>query len=433
MNKSFQFKFKFLKGKKFYKLRMKQNSKQFILQYPGQPIFMFEDDLMIVDEKQYQLSSMLINFDQNTLKIYDLNVCFHIQGDWYVLDSLFEILKKLCFQSHIKKYYDIIKMIGQGSFGKVYQGIHKIKLKMYAIKELQKKASQSKQVLQLEIDILRRLNHETCIHIHEQYLEDKYIYLVLDYISGGDLIDFLDQQPQLVDENTVRDIMSTLFEALEYIHSKGIVHRDLKPENILMRNKCCLDLVISDFGLADLCTNGFLTQRCGTLGFMAPELLRGKPYDYKVDVFSLGVILFGIFVGEYPFEGKDPKELQQKNWDGKINYDRQELKLISSQGLEFLTKCLSIDPKDRFSAKEAIKNPWLSYKDIDSRFLIDSQQTNRKDLKSSQGTKQRRTIIETQAFVDQLQLLEQEGQLETSPCQIMDQYIMKVHFMNDDQ
>ncbi|KAM3140652.1 hypothetical protein pb186bvf_007250 [Paramecium bursaria] len=408
---------------------MHKNDKQIIIQYPGQPTYTFEDGCLIVEGKKHKLDSMSIILQQdkqNRIKIYDRSISFDIFGQWNQLDLLFEDLKKYCFQSHLKKYYEIRKLVGQGSFGKVYQAIHIKSSKKYAIKQLDKELLyKSKSELQLEIDILRRLNHETCIHIYEQFLDDKYIYLVLDYINGGELFDYLDQQVQLVDESSVRDIMRTLFEALEYIHSKGIVHRDLKPENILIRNKACLDLVISDFGLADICI-GQLNQRCGTLGFVAPEILNGKPYDFKVDVFSLGVILYVILVGEYPFEDENSDLLLMKNSHANINYHKPQLQLISDDGLDFLQKCLSYDPKNRLSAKDAIKHPWLSKRQIDSRFIIDTSLKIR-DFKSLKNIKSH-VQFDSILSIDSFQLIDQD---ETELPQFMDQYQMKIHFRNE--
>ncbi|KAM3140656.1 hypothetical protein pb186bvf_007254 [Paramecium bursaria] len=263
---------------------MNKCDQQLKIQYPGQPTYIFEGSMLFVEGKKYQLSSMSMIFDKNKyIKIYDESNCFQIYGQWNQLDQLFENLKKYCFQLHMKNHYEISKLVGQGSFGKVYQAIHKPSSKKYAIKQIDKEIlNQSKSVIQLEIDILRRLDHETCIHIHEQ---------------------------------------------------------------------------------------------CGTLGFIAPEILRGIPYDYKVDVFSLGVVLFVVLVGEYPFDDVDSNQQLQKNQQAKINFDQPQFKLLSGLGMDFLTKCLQANPKDRFSAKEAIKHPWLSKKSIDSRFI---QQENKK-------------------------------------------------------
>lgn len=114
-----------------------------------------------------------------------------------------------------------------------------------------------------------------------------------------------------------------LVHGLSFIHSQGIIHRDIKPENIILRSQDSLDdLVISDFGLADFYNfeGNYLYRQCGTPGYAAPEILLGLPYDFKVDVYSLGVLFYTLVTGKRPFYGKSPDQIFQSNEKGEISF-----------------------------------------------------------------------------------------------------------------
>ncbi len=139
---------------------------------------------------------------------------------------------------------------------------------------------------------MRTLDHEGCIKLFEVYENDNYIYLLLEVLKGGELLERIVRKG-IYTEYDASVLMKKLLEALDYLHSKGIIHRDIKPENLILKAQDNdTDIKIADFGLATFTNQEFLFKRCGTPGYVAPEVLADQKYDYKVDVFSAGVLLY---------------------------------------------------------------------------------------------------------------------------------------------
>lgn len=154
--------------------------------------------------------------------------------------------------------------------------------------------------------MMRSLNNEHILHLYEVYETTNSIYFVVDLLEGGELLNKIRAKPHL-SELDIQTMMRHLCSALAHIHEKNIMHRDLKPENLLLKSKSSnFDIVIADFGLATLVDDpNILFKRCGTPGFVAPEILAYKDdqplYNEKCDIFSAGVILFIALTGKQPF------------------------------------------------------------------------------------------------------------------------------------
>jgi len=140
---------------------------------------------------------------------------------------------------------------------------------------------------------MRKLEHDNIIKLFEVYESDNHIYLVLELLHGGELFDRIVRKGQYSEKDACV-LMRNLLSALAYMHSKGFMHRDLKPENLILKdNENDWDIKIADFGLSTVIKcEEFLFKRCGTPGYVAPEILADEKYDEKVDVFSAGVILY---------------------------------------------------------------------------------------------------------------------------------------------
>ena len=176
---------------------------------------------------------------------------------------------------------------------------------MYAIKTIDKAKILADPQLQLnlvqEISIMRRLDHKYIMKLYDVYEDIAHVFLVLEYLGGGELFQRL-QTHGLYSEGDAALAMACIFEALAYCHERGIIHRDLKPENLLLaymvlglrrapESPCVLK--IADFGLATTSQTHILeTQRCGSVGYVAPEVLNNEGYDTRADVFSAGIILY---------------------------------------------------------------------------------------------------------------------------------------------
>jgi len=136
------------------------------------------------------------------------------------------------------------------------------------------------------------------------------------------------------------------------MHSKNIIHRDLKPENIIFKSSDYIDVGIVDLGFATLEKDyDKLFKRCGTPGYVAPEILNDKPYNCKADIFSLGIIFYMLLNGKVPFYGKSYREIVYKNMKGDIDLPNKFLSFMSKETLDLLRKMLEKDPKKRINAK----------------------------------------------------------------------------------
>ena len=139
---------------------------------------------------------------------------------------------------------------------------------------------------------MRILDHPGIIKLYEVYEGEHHIYLVMELLRGGELFDRVLKRGHY-DEPDAAVMISRILSALQYIHSLGIMHRDLKPENLILKDDDDYDIRLADFGLAEFVDKKeFLFRRCGTPGYVAPEILNDQPYDTKCDIFSAGVILY---------------------------------------------------------------------------------------------------------------------------------------------
>ena len=145
------------------------------------------------------------------------------------------------------------------------------------------------------MDILKLLNHPNIIKLHSVFEGGKHVYFVMDLLKGGELLARI-LEKGFYSERDTSALFVQILRALSYLHSFGIMHRDIKPENLIFREKDSYELVLADFGFSEFANkNDKLFKRCGTPGFVAPEILNDSPYNTKVDIFSAGILLYIMF------------------------------------------------------------------------------------------------------------------------------------------
>lgn len=176
--------------------------------------------------------------------------------------------------------YNAIKMIGKGSFARVYLVEDKLTQVKYAVKAFSKEylvsQSKGKESLMNEIDIMQAIKNPYILNLEEVHESKNSIYLVLELLEGGELFNQMSQKIT-ISINDTRRVMKCLLDALSYLAEKNIMHRDLKPENLLLKDKCKLEsatLKLIDFGLATYCDlDVYIFKRCGSPGYVAPEII----------------------------------------------------------------------------------------------------------------------------------------------------------------
>ncbi|CAD8103908.1 unnamed protein product [Paramecium sonneborni] len=281
-------------------------------------------------------------------------------------NRLKQLLQHKCLQTTFHDEFSVSKMIGKGSFAKVYLAAKKSSGVQYAIKAFNKEFMleqfKGKESLENEIRVMRRLNQDNLVHLHEVYETQNSVYFVLDLLQGGELLTRAKTNP--FSKEALQKLMYNFIKALIHIHSKKCIHRNLKPENLLLKNKeSSTDVVIADFGLATFLNEQILFKRCGTPGFVAPEILIYKEedpfYDDKCDIFSAGVIFYILLTGRQPFQGQDYKAILRSNKNCEINFNLKEILSSSAKLQDLLRKMLQQNPKDRPSAETCLQHPYF--------------------------------------------------------------------------
>lgn len=283
-----------------------------------------------------------------------------------VQEKWIESLSKFCVLNCYASCFVNIKVIGKGSFARVFLAQRRNNGMNLAVKTFDKSlltssTEKARASLINEINVMRRLEHNNIIQLYEVHESDKHIYLVLELLQGGELLDRIMRKGQY-QERDASLLMKNLLSALDYMHSKGIMHRDIKPENLILKDsQNDSEIKIADFGLAAFInSNDQLFKRCGTPGYVAPEILEDERYDEKVDIFSAGVILYILLTGGSPFHAQDYNQILLKNKNCEINYHFEQYGLeISDLATDLMKKMLSKDPKTRISASDALNHPWI--------------------------------------------------------------------------
>ncbi|XP_061740109.1 serine/threonine-protein kinase BRSK2-like isoform X2 [Nerophis ophidion] len=209
--------------------------------------------------------------------------------------------------------YRLEKTLGKGQTGLVKLGVHCITGQKVAIKIVNREKLSESVLMKVEreIAILKLIEHPHVLKLHDVYENNKYLYLVLEHVSGGELFDYLVKKGRLTPKEA-RKFFRQIISALDFCHSYSICHRDLKPENLLLDEKN--NIRIADFGMASLQVgDSLLETSCGSPHYACPEVIRGEKYDgRRADVWSCGVILFALLVGALPFDHDNLRQLLEK-------------------------------------------------------------------------------------------------------------------------
>lgn len=262
----------------------------------------------------------------------------------------------------VHEFYDIGPQLGRGRFSKVCEATHKKTGVKHAVKIIDKGKliATEKELLRTEIAILKLVTHPNIIRLHDVYEDKQYIFIVTELVGGGELFNRIVGRSRYT-ESEARIVMVPLLESVAYLHRLGIVHRDIKPENILCGEKLD-DLKIADFGLSKLVhPEEIMKMPCGTLNYVAPEVLSLVGYGREADIWSVGVIMFLLLRGDLPFHGKTKNEIIQKTLHADVNLEGDAAwHSISPSGKALLKGLLTKDPSKRLTAQDALRQEWFN-------------------------------------------------------------------------
>ncbi|CAN6442375.1 unnamed protein product [Victoria cruziana] len=254
--------------------------------------------------------------------------------------------------------YEVGRTVGEGTFAKVKFAKNTETGEGVAMKVLAKSSIlKHKMVDQIkrEISIMKLVRHPNIVRLHEVLASQTKIYIILEFITGGELFDKIVHQGRL-SERESRRYFQQIIDAVEYCHKKGVYHRDLKPENLLLDSQG--NLKISDFGLSALRRQGveLLHTTCGTPNYVAPEVLSHKGYDGSAaDVWSCGVILYVLMAGYLPFNETDLPTLYKKINAAEFSCPSW----FSSEATALIQKILDPDPDTRIRIEDIKNHEWF--------------------------------------------------------------------------
>eukprot|EP00834_Sanchytrium_tribonematis_P004756 NODE_252_length_11723_cov_1.965933.p5 type:complete len:330 gc:universal NODE_252_length_11723_cov_1.965933:2027-3016(+) len=265
--------------------------------------------------------------------------------------------------------YEIENKIGEGTFASVYICKHSSGMK-YAAKKMHwsmLKLQKLDKYIYNEIHIMKEISrgHSNLLQLIDYYYEQHYLYLIMELLEGGELMDKL-LELQHFDEGHAKLIFKQVLSGVSYLHDHCIVHRDIKPENIVFRYKDKLDVVLVDFGLAvhlDPLERPTLSSPAGSKGFVAPEILLGDPYNEAVDLWSIGVTTYFVLCGYTPFENLEKDEGLDEHlriMSGNYRFNKGDWDSVSLEAKDFIRHLLCVDPEKRLTAKQAMKHHWLA-------------------------------------------------------------------------
>ena len=244
-------------------------------------------------------------------------------------------------------YHDFtpLKLLGRGSFGQVCLVRLKINNKLYAMKILDKKLLKEKNQelhTKSERDLMVKINCPFIVNIKSAFQDEKYLYIISDFMQGGDLFYHM-HETGIFDFELAQFYTCELVLALEYLHNNNMIYRDLKPENILLDANGHIKL--TDFGLSKLLNSS--KQKaftiCGTIQYIAPEVFIDKGYDKMVDWWSLGCLIYEMFVGKLAFNIKNNTNLSLDLYNKKLKFPRH----MDEDAQDLINKLLVVDPKKR--------------------------------------------------------------------------------------
>mmetsp|Transcript_25014 Transcript_25014/g.46738 ORF Transcript_25014/g.46738 Transcript_25014/m.46738 type:complete len:236 (-) Transcript_25014:112-819(-) len=217
-----------------------------------------------------------------------------------------------------------------------------------------------REALRTEIAILKLVRHPNIISMRDIFESSTAIYIVMEWMKAGDLFERIITR-KILPESTVKSIIFQLLCAVSYLHRRGIVHRDLKPENVLCTSvNDDTKAIIADFGLSKFARpTEMMKMPCGTLAYVAPEVLSHKGYSKSVDVWSLGVIFYLLLRGGLPFDGKSKADVVHRTLTAQVSFRHPRWKYVSPMACNLILQFLSKDPQNRISVDEALQDKWF--------------------------------------------------------------------------
>lgn len=251
--------------------------------------------------------------------------------------------------------FEIGKPLGRGKFGHVYLAREKRTKYIVAIKVLQKsqllKAGVEHQ-LRREIEIQSHLRHRNILRMYGYFYDSKRIYLILEYSTGGELYKKLTNKGHF-SEYVSACYVADLARALHFCHSKHVIHRDIKPENLLIGAHG--EVKIADFGWSVHAPSSRRNTLCGTLDYLPPEMVEGREHDEKVDVWSLGVLMYEFLVGVPPFEAEGHRATYSRISRVDLQFPHE----VKPDARDLIARLLRKDPQKRLALDQVPKHPWI--------------------------------------------------------------------------
>jgi len=358
-----------------YKVSQNNKLKKYYLVLINKDIFYYKTE----DKKEvlgmHNLSGCFVK-ENGTKKINDKTFyCFTLvfpskERSFYcntkeIYDNFNRALKEAFGYLNFFDYYEMLDDLGEGIFGSVKLGVEKKTKERVAIKIIKKNKTKPSDIelVRTEIDVMKLCHHPNVVQLLDHFENAEYIFIVMEYIRGGRLTDYMKEKKYNFTEKRAAEIIYQIALGVKYLHKYGIIHRDLKPDNIMLTEASDKGKIkIMDFGLSKILGKKEKTvDGFGTLTFVSPEVLIRKPYNKEIDIWSIGVILYLLMSGDLPFDDEedDEQKIAKSIVFNEVEFPQKKFGNKSKEVINLIKKCLTKEPKNRIKIDEIIKSDWI--------------------------------------------------------------------------